>query len=160
VVAGRVPLDALTADDDAGATVGRVYAANTFGAIAGAVLTPLLFVPFVGTHGAQRLLIVAAAVSAGVGMRPLSRATRDASGTEARTGLRVRRHGGAGVFAGRRRDGRSNRFARAGGTGGLGTPAPVVRRAECGVRGRGSPRFDRRDGGIERMAEFPCERKG
>ena len=45
-------------------TVGRVYAANTFGAVAGAVLTPLVFIPLVGTHGAQRILIVAASLFA------------------------------------------------------------------------------------------------
>ena len=59
------------ADSDAGVTVGRVYAANTFGAIAGAVLTPLVFIPCAGTHGAQRMLIVASAVSAGVALLPL-----------------------------------------------------------------------------------------
>jgi spermidine synthase len=60
----------VRADSDVGAAVGRVYAANTFGAIAGAVLTPLVFIPFVGTHGAQRMLIVASAVSAGVALLP------------------------------------------------------------------------------------------
>jgi len=60
-----------TAEFDAGGAVGRVYAANTFGAIAGAVLTPLVLIPLTGTHGAQRMLIVASAVSAGVALLPL-----------------------------------------------------------------------------------------
>jgi spermidine synthase len=62
---------AIRPGSDAGAAVGRVYAANTFGAIAGAVLTPLVFIPLVGTHGAQRVLIVASAASAGVALLPL-----------------------------------------------------------------------------------------
>jgi spermidine synthase len=56
---------------DAGVTVGRVYAANTFGAIAGAVFTALVLIPLAGTHGAHRMLIVASAVSAGVALLPL-----------------------------------------------------------------------------------------
>jgi DNA-binding transcriptional MerR regulator len=36
--------------DDAGVTVGRVYAANTLGAIGGSLLTGLVFVPLMGTH--------------------------------------------------------------------------------------------------------------
>ena len=55
-------------ENDTGAAVGRVYAANTFGAVAGAVLTPLVFIPVLGTQGAQRVLIVASAVSAGVAL--------------------------------------------------------------------------------------------
>lgn len=58
-------------DDDSGAVVGGVYAANTFGAIAGALLTSLVLIPLVGTHGAQRVLIVAAALSAAVTVRPI-----------------------------------------------------------------------------------------
>ncbi len=52
------------------AAVGRVYAANTFGGIAGAVLTPLVFIPLAGTLGAQRLLIAASAVAAGAALLP------------------------------------------------------------------------------------------
>jgi len=76
-------------------TVGRVYAANTFGAVAGAVLTPLVFIPLVGTHGAQRILIVAASLSAALTMRPLwasssaapARKARRASGLAASAAL-------------------------------------------------------------------------
>ncbi len=64
---------AIRPESDTGAAVGRVYAANTVGAIAGAVLTPLLFIPLVGTQGAQRMLIVVSALSAGVALLPLVR---------------------------------------------------------------------------------------
>ncbi len=63
--------------DDTGATVGRVYAANTFGAIAGSLLTGLVFVPLIGTHGAQRSLIIVSAISAAVALVPLFRTSRD-----------------------------------------------------------------------------------
>jgi spermidine synthase len=52
---------------DLGRLVGAVYAANTIGAIAGAVLFSLLLVPAIGTAGAERVLIglsAAAALSA------------------------------------------------------------------------------------------------
>jgi len=56
--------------DDAGSTVGRVYAANTLGAIAGSVLTGLVLVPVMSTHGAQRIFIVVAVISAAVVLVP------------------------------------------------------------------------------------------
>jgi spermidine synthase len=88
VVDARV--DAPIVNDDAGATVGRVYAANTFGAIAGAILTPLLFIPLVGTQGAQRILIVAATVSAGLATWPLPRRSVGATVRRApRAGVRL-----------------------------------------------------------------------
>ena len=74
-------------ESDAGAAIGRVYAANTFGAIAGAVLTPLLFIPFVGTHGAHRILIAAAAVSAGVALLPLCVSSSAGAGRKSRRAL-------------------------------------------------------------------------
>src|SRR5204863_2420806 len=58
---------------DTGATVGRVYAANTLGAIAGSLLTGLVLVPLVGTHGAQRVLIILSAISAAVALVPIVR---------------------------------------------------------------------------------------
>jgi spermidine synthase len=48
---------------DPGALVGRVYAANTVGAIVGAIGFSVMTVPFVGTHGAQRILIAISAIS-------------------------------------------------------------------------------------------------
>lgn len=60
---------------DAGRLVGGVYAANTIGAIAGALLFSLVLVPAIGTAGAQRTLIVVAALSAFVLLAPLLRPT-------------------------------------------------------------------------------------
>ena len=77
---------------DAGATVGRVYAANTFGAIAGAVLPALVLIPLSGTHGAQRALIVMSMMSAGVVLLPL----RGSPGATT-TAVRRRRPGFRGV---------------------------------------------------------------
>ncbi len=49
---------------DTGIAVGRVYAANTLGAIAGSLVTGLLCIPLIGTQGAQQALIVLSVVSA------------------------------------------------------------------------------------------------
>src|SRR5208282_3077394 len=49
---------------DSGRMVGAVYAANTVGAIVGAVAFSIIVIPAVGTLWAQRLLIAAAAVAA------------------------------------------------------------------------------------------------
>jgi spermidine synthase len=49
---------------DAGRAVGRVYAANTVGAILGSLLFAVLVIPNFGTHAAERLLISIAIVSA------------------------------------------------------------------------------------------------
>ena len=56
---------------DAGRLVGGVYAANTIGAIAGALVFSLLLVPVIGTAGAERLLIGLAAAAALVALLPL-----------------------------------------------------------------------------------------
>jgi spermidine synthase len=48
---------------DAGRVVGRVYAANTVGAIIGSVLFSVLVIPHFGTQQAERLLIATAIVS-------------------------------------------------------------------------------------------------
>jgi spermidine synthase len=56
---------------DPGRLVGRVYAANTSGAIGGALLFSLLFVPAIGTAGAERVLIGLAAAAAVVAHWPL-----------------------------------------------------------------------------------------
>jgi spermidine synthase len=50
--------------EDPARLVGRIYGANTVGAILGAVLFSLLFIPWLGTLGAQQLLIVFSAVAA------------------------------------------------------------------------------------------------
>ena len=49
--------------EDTGVMVGRVYAANTFGAIVGSLTASLLLVVWIGTQHAQQALIVVAAVS-------------------------------------------------------------------------------------------------
>ena len=66
---------------DPGRVVGSVYAANTVGAIAGAIGFSLMTVPFVGTHGAQRALIVISAVSGILAM--LGGASRASTGESA-----------------------------------------------------------------------------
>jgi spermidine synthase len=51
---------------DAGRVVGRVYAANTVGAILGAVMFSIVMIPQFGTQNAQRVLVLVALVSAAV----------------------------------------------------------------------------------------------
>jgi spermidine synthase len=63
-------------NDDTGVTVGRVYAANTFGAIGGSLLTGLVFVPLMGTHGTQRVLILVSIFSAVIALAPFLRSSR------------------------------------------------------------------------------------
>lgn len=50
--------------EDPGRLVGGVYAANTGGAIIGALAASLVLIPWIGTQGSQRVLIVLSAVSA------------------------------------------------------------------------------------------------
>jgi len=63
---------------DTGIVVGRVFAANTLGAIAGSLLTGLLCVPVIGTQGAQQVLIAVSMISGAVALAPLLRASRRA----------------------------------------------------------------------------------
>jgi len=58
---------------DPGRLVGGVYAANTIGAIGGALLFSLLLIPAIGTAGAERVLIGLAAAAALVVLTPLLR---------------------------------------------------------------------------------------
>ena len=58
---------------DPGRLVGGVYAANTIGAIAGALVFSLLLVPGIGTAGSERVLIGLAAVAALLAVLPLLR---------------------------------------------------------------------------------------
>jgi spermidine synthase len=51
-------------DDDPGRVVGVVYAANTLGAIAGALLSSLVLVSWLGTQRTQQVMVAAAAVAA------------------------------------------------------------------------------------------------
>jgi spermidine synthase len=51
-------------DGNAAGTTGGVYAVNTFGAIAGALIVSLLLVPDIGSQQSQRALIVLSAIAA------------------------------------------------------------------------------------------------
>jgi spermidine synthase len=62
-------------EQDSGVLVGRVYAANTVGAIVGAVGTSVVLIGSIGTQQSQRLLIVASAVAGLVVLVPLLRMT-------------------------------------------------------------------------------------
>jgi spermidine synthase len=61
---------------DGSRVMGSVYAANTAGAIVGALSTSLLLVPWIGTQQTQRVLLCTAAVSGIVVLLPLLRATK------------------------------------------------------------------------------------
>jgi spermidine synthase len=67
-------------DGDAGRLVGGIYAANTGGAIVGALSFSLFLVPWVGTQGAERLLILLAVTSALIILVPLVAASRRMAG--------------------------------------------------------------------------------
>jgi spermidine synthase len=56
---------------DPGRLVGGVYAANTIGAIAGALVFSLVLIPTIGTAGAERALVGLAAAAALVALIPL-----------------------------------------------------------------------------------------
>ena len=55
---------AASEGQDPGRMVGAVYAANTVGAIAGALVFSTLLIPWLGTQASQRILITVAALSA------------------------------------------------------------------------------------------------
>jgi spermidine synthase len=73
---------------DPGRLVGVVYAANTVGAIAGALGFSMLTVPFIGTHGAQHVLIALAAISSLIAFSAAFAGTRtqNLAGSEATGG--------------------------------------------------------------------------
>ncbi len=62
--------------EDSGKLVGGVYAANTLGAIFGALIVSLVLVPGIGTLQSQRLLLLLSAGSALVVLLPYVRRTR------------------------------------------------------------------------------------
>jgi spermidine synthase len=75
---------------DPGRLVGGVYAANTLGAIAGALAFSLLVVPLAGTVGAERALIGLSAAAALLALVPLLRTSpADAARDHARQTVRV-----------------------------------------------------------------------
>jgi spermidine synthase len=61
----------VSREHDPGRIVGGLYAANTIGAIVGALIFSLWLVPAIGTAGAERALIVLSAVAAMVALSPL-----------------------------------------------------------------------------------------
>lgn len=61
---------------DPGRLMGGVYAANTIGAVVGALAFGLIAIPVLGTQWSQRLLIGVAALSAGVAFAPGLSSTR------------------------------------------------------------------------------------
>jgi len=76
---------AVSPDEDPGRLVGGIYAANTLGAILGALASSLVLVPWIGTDGCERLMIVLAALSALLMLVPVVRAQRGMLGAAALT---------------------------------------------------------------------------
>ncbi len=62
--------------EDAGRLVGRLYAANTLGAIVGALGVSLVLIPWIGTQQSQRLLLVLSAIGGLVVLAPYVRGYR------------------------------------------------------------------------------------
>lgn len=69
---------AATPGQDAGRLVGRVYAANTVGAIVGALLSSVVLIGWLGTQTTQRLMVALAAVAAFLLLAPVWSADRAA----------------------------------------------------------------------------------
>jgi spermidine synthase len=79
---------------DAGRVAGAVYAANTAGAIIGAMLFSLLLIPWVGTQQSQRVLIGVSALTALILFAPRSwRLRPDANADTQSSGVRVTKAG-------------------------------------------------------------------
>ena len=64
---------AASREDDPAQLTGAVYAANTAGAILGALLFSMLLIPWIGTHQSERVLIGLSLVSALILLLPLAR---------------------------------------------------------------------------------------
>ena len=64
------------AGEDAGRVVGGVYAANTLGAILGALLVSLVLVPAIGTQQTERVLLGISALAAVFALAPCARRSR------------------------------------------------------------------------------------
>jgi len=59
--------------EDSGRTAGAVYAANTLGGIAGALLVSLVLIPQIGSQNAQRALLIATAIGGLIVLFPILR---------------------------------------------------------------------------------------
>jgi spermidine synthase len=62
--------------EDPGRVVGGIYAANTLGAIVGALSVSLALIPWIGTRNSQRVLLVVSALSALLVLAPYARKHR------------------------------------------------------------------------------------
>jgi spermidine synthase len=62
--------------EDPGRLVGGIYAANTLGAIVGALAVSLALIPWIGTRNSQRVLLVVSALSALLVLAPHARRLR------------------------------------------------------------------------------------
>jgi spermidine synthase len=69
---------------DSGTVVGKIYAANTVGAIIGALGTSLILIATIGTQNGQRVLIAMAAIAAALTLVPALTAMRTAPRFSAR----------------------------------------------------------------------------
>jgi spermidine synthase len=67
---------AASPGQDPARLAGRVYAANTLGAITGALAFSLLLIPWAGTRQSQRVLIVSSALAAVIAIAPLAPSVR------------------------------------------------------------------------------------
>ena len=67
--------------DDQGSMVGGVYAANTGGAIVGALAFSLILIPAIGTLGCERVLIVLSALAAVFALGPVVKQSKGLSAT-------------------------------------------------------------------------------
>ncbi len=65
---------------DPGRVAGETYAANTVGAICGAVLFSIAFIPWLGTQNAQRLLVGLAVAAAVIALWPVLRLSQKRTG--------------------------------------------------------------------------------
>jgi spermidine synthase len=73
--------------EEPGRLVGTVYAANTLGAILGALGFSLFLIPAIGTASSNRVLILLAALGGLVALLPRVRASRSVGGTAALTAV-------------------------------------------------------------------------
>ncbi len=68
------------ADDDSGRTAGGIYAANTLGGIAGALIVSLALIPWIGSQNSERVLLITSAVSGLIALIPMLRISLPSAG--------------------------------------------------------------------------------
>src|ERR1700736_4293281 len=74
---------------DAGRMVGGVYAANTLGAIAGALAASLWLIPFFGTQNCERVLVGVSILAALLALAPIFWQSRSSSTSSPSRGLSI-----------------------------------------------------------------------